>query len=176
VPSKVQQLLLGIGTVRRLPAKVRRKFATRSSSKGHHGQDGADVPESEGAKSTVFGSRHRTNEFSARDLQPETGARDRVHDGKNPDGFFPIGPYWSGRDMSEDPPKAAIRPAVNGEQRHRPKIPTYIPGRARFNRLRSSISPEGLATLLHRHAEGRIGQDTRAEQVWSRPETRSPAG
>jgi 2-keto-4-pentenoate hydratase/2-oxohepta-3-ene-1,7-dioic acid hydratase in catechol pathway len=55
------------------------------------------------------------HDFSARDLQLETGGQWMV--GKTLDGFAPIGPYFVSADLVGDPNNLAIETRVNGEVR-----------------------------------------------------------
>jgi 2-keto-4-pentenoate hydratase/2-oxohepta-3-ene-1,7-dioic acid hydratase in catechol pathway len=55
------------------------------------------------------------NDFSARDLQLETGGQWMV--GKTLDGFAPIGPYFVSADLVGDPNNLDIETRVNGELR-----------------------------------------------------------
>ncbi|MDR3439049.1 fumarylacetoacetate hydrolase family protein [Telmatospirillum sp.] len=55
------------------------------------------------------------HDFSARDLQTETGGQWLI--GKTLDNFAPIGPYFVSADLVGDPHKLAIKTTVNGEVR-----------------------------------------------------------
>ena len=56
-----------------------------------------------------------SNDFSARDLQLETGGQWMI--GKTLDNFAPIGPYFVSSDLAGDPHKLKLETYVNGEVR-----------------------------------------------------------
>lgn len=64
------------------------------------------------------------HDFSARDLQMETGGQWMV--GKTLDGFAPIGPYFVSADLIDDPNKLAIETRVNGEVRQSDNTQNFI--------------------------------------------------
>jgi 2-keto-4-pentenoate hydratase/2-oxohepta-3-ene-1,7-dioic acid hydratase in catechol pathway len=63
------------------------------------------------------------NDFTARDLQLETGGQWMV--GKTPDGFAPLGPYFVSADQI-DPDKLKIECRVNGETRQSSNTSDFI--------------------------------------------------
>jgi 2-keto-4-pentenoate hydratase/2-oxohepta-3-ene-1,7-dioic acid hydratase in catechol pathway len=64
------------------------------------------------------------HDFSARDLQMETGGQWMV--GKTLDGFAPIGPYFVSADLVGDPNNLAIETRVNGEIRQSDNTKNFI--------------------------------------------------
>ncbi len=64
------------------------------------------------------------HDFSARDLQLETGGQWMV--GKTLDGFAPIGPYFVSADLVGDPNNLAIETRVNGEVRQSDNTRNFI--------------------------------------------------
>jgi 2-keto-4-pentenoate hydratase/2-oxohepta-3-ene-1,7-dioic acid hydratase in catechol pathway len=64
------------------------------------------------------------HDFSARDLQMETGGQWMV--GKTLDGFAPIGPYFVSADLIDDPNDLAIETRVNGEVRQSGNTRNFI--------------------------------------------------
>jgi 2-keto-4-pentenoate hydratase/2-oxohepta-3-ene-1,7-dioic acid hydratase in catechol pathway len=64
------------------------------------------------------------HDFSARDLQLETGGQWMV--GKTLDDFAPIGPYFVSADLVGDPNTLAIETRVNGEVRQSDNTKNFI--------------------------------------------------
>jgi 2-keto-4-pentenoate hydratase/2-oxohepta-3-ene-1,7-dioic acid hydratase in catechol pathway len=64
------------------------------------------------------------NDFSARDLQLESGGQWLI--GKTLDGFAPIGPYFVGADLVGDPNHLRIETRVNGEVRQSSNTRDFI--------------------------------------------------
>lgn len=64
------------------------------------------------------------NDFSARDLQLETGGQWMI--GKTLDGFAPIGPYFVSADLVGDPHTLKLETYVNGEVRQSWKTDDFI--------------------------------------------------
>jgi 2-keto-4-pentenoate hydratase/2-oxohepta-3-ene-1,7-dioic acid hydratase in catechol pathway len=99
------------GTIR-LPVEVARRFDHEVELVIVMGKTARNVPEAD-ALSYVAGYA-TGNDFTARDLQLETGGQWLV--GKTPDGFAPIGPYLVTADRI-DPENLKIECRVNGETR-----------------------------------------------------------
>lgn len=99
------------GTVK-LPAAVAKKFDFEVELVIVMGKLAKDVPEAD-ALSYVAGYA-TGNDFSARDLQLETGGQWMA--GKTSDGFAPLGPHLVTADQI-DPDNLAIECRVNGETR-----------------------------------------------------------
>ena len=110
--NKYNNSLLPHGGKLRLPKAVASKFDYEVELVIVMGKSARDVSEAD-ALSHVAGYC-TGNDFSARDLQLETGGQWMV--GKTPDGFAPLGPYFVTADQV-DPNNLKIECRVNGETR-----------------------------------------------------------
>ena len=110
--SKYNVALNAHGGTIELPVGIARKFDYEVELVIVMGKLARNVPEAE-ALSYVAGYA-TGNDFTARDLQLETGGQWLL--GKTPDGFAPLGPYLVTADQI-DPDRLAIECRVNGETR-----------------------------------------------------------
>jgi 2-keto-4-pentenoate hydratase/2-oxohepta-3-ene-1,7-dioic acid hydratase in catechol pathway len=108
------------GTVK-LPVAIAKKFDHEVELVMIIGREAKDVSEAD-ALSYVAGYA-TGNDFTARDLQLETGGQWMV--GKTPDGFAPLGPYFVSADQI-DPDKLKIECRVNGETRQSSNTSDFI--------------------------------------------------
>lgn len=108
------------GTIK-LPAKVASKFDYEVELVIIMGRQAHDVSEAD-ALDNVAGYA-TGNDFSARDLQLETGGQWMI--GKTPDGFAPLGPYMVTADQI-DPDKLKVECRVNGETRQSSTTADFI--------------------------------------------------
>ncbi len=100
------------GTIK-LPVNVAKKFDYEVELVIIMGKEAHNVSEAD-ALSYVAGYA-TGNDFTARDLQLETGGQWLV--GKTPDGFAPVGPYMLTADLVPDPNNLKLECRVNGETR-----------------------------------------------------------
>lgn len=100
-------------TIKLPPREVAYKFDYETELLIVIGKTAYDVSEDE-ALSYVAGYC-TSNDFSARDLQLETGGQWLI--GKTLDGFAPIGPYFVSADQVPDPNNLKLTTTVNGETR-----------------------------------------------------------
>jgi 2-keto-4-pentenoate hydratase/2-oxohepta-3-ene-1,7-dioic acid hydratase in catechol pathway len=105
----------------KLPAKVASKFDYEVELVIVIGTQARDVSEAD-ALSYVAGYA-TGNDFSARDLQLETGGQWMI--GKTPDGFAPLGPYMVTADQI-DPDRLKVECRVNGETRQSSSTADFI--------------------------------------------------
>jgi len=105
----------------KLPVKVASKFDYEVELVIIIGKRARDVSEAD-ALSYVAGYA-TGNDFSARDLQLETGGQWMI--GKTPDGFAPLGPYMITADQI-DPDKLKVECRVNGETRQSSSTSDFI--------------------------------------------------
>jgi 2-keto-4-pentenoate hydratase/2-oxohepta-3-ene-1,7-dioic acid hydratase in catechol pathway len=110
--SKYNVALNAHGGTIELPVGIARKFDYEVELVIVMGKLARNVPEVD-ALSYVAGYA-TGNDFTARDLQLETGGQ--WLPGKTPDGFAPLGPYLVTADQI-DPDRLAIECRVNGETR-----------------------------------------------------------
>ncbi len=100
------------GTIK-LPVNVAKKFDYEVELVIIMGKEAHNVSEAD-ALSYVAGYA-TGNDFTARDLQLETGGQWLI--GKTPDGFAPVGPYMLTADLVPDPNNLKLECRVNGETR-----------------------------------------------------------
>ncbi len=100
------------GTIK-LPVNVAEKFDYEVELVIIMGKEAHNVSEAD-ALSYVAGYA-TGNDFTARDLQLETGGQWLI--GKTPDGFAPVGPYMLTADLVPDPNNLKLECRVNGETR-----------------------------------------------------------
>jgi len=105
----------------KLPVKVASKFDYEVELVIIIGRQAHDVSEAD-ALSYVAGYA-TGNDFSARDLQLETGGQWMI--GKTPDGFAPLGPYLVTADQI-DPDRLKVECRVNGETRQSSTTADFI--------------------------------------------------
>jgi 2-keto-4-pentenoate hydratase/2-oxohepta-3-ene-1,7-dioic acid hydratase in catechol pathway len=105
----------------KLPVKVASKFDYEVELVIIIGKQAQDVSEAD-ALSYVAGYA-TGNDFSARDLQLETGGQWMI--GKTPDGFAPLGPYMVTADQI-DPDNLKVECRVNGETRQSSTTADFI--------------------------------------------------
>jgi len=105
----------------KLPVKVATKFDYEVELVIIIGKQARDVSEAD-ALSYVAGYA-TGNDFSARDLQLETGGQWMI--GKTPDGFAPLGPYMVTADQI-DPDRLKVECRVNGETRQSSSTSDFI--------------------------------------------------
>jgi 2-keto-4-pentenoate hydratase/2-oxohepta-3-ene-1,7-dioic acid hydratase in catechol pathway len=105
----------------KLPVKVASKFDYEVELVIIIGRQAHDVNEAD-ALSYVAGYA-TGNDFSARDLQLETGGQWMI--GKTPDGFAPLGPYMVTADQI-NPDKLKVECRVNGETRQSSTTADFI--------------------------------------------------
>lgn len=105
----------------KLPIKVATKFDYEVELVIIIGKQAHDVSEAD-ALSYVAGYANG-NDFSARDLQLETGGQWMI--GKTPDGFAPLGPYMVTADQI-DPDRLKVECRVNGETRQSSSTSDFI--------------------------------------------------
>jgi len=86
------------------------------------GRQARDVPEAEAL--SVLAGYCVGNDFSARDLQWETGGQWMI--GKTLDGFAPLGPYFVSADLVGDPNALALETRVNGAVRQSSNTNDFI--------------------------------------------------
>ncbi len=149
----------------KLPVHVARKFDYEVELVIVMGRKASKVSEAD-ALNYVAGYA-TGNDFSARDLQLETGGQWMI--GKTPDGFAPLGPYMVTADQI-DPDKLKLECRVNGETRQSSTTADFI-----FN-TRQMISYISKFITLKRGdiiftgtPEGVILGKPREEQVWLKP-------
>jgi 2-keto-4-pentenoate hydratase/2-oxohepta-3-ene-1,7-dioic acid hydratase in catechol pathway len=105
----------------KLPVKVASKFDYEVELVIIMGRQAHDVSE---ADALEYVAGYATgNDFSARDLQLETGGQWMI--GKTPDGFAPLGPYMLTADQI-DPDKLKVECRVNGETRQSSTTADFI--------------------------------------------------
>ena len=105
----------------KLPVKVASKFDYEVELVIIMGRQAHDVSE---ADALDYVAGYATgNDFSARDLQLETGGQWMI--GKTPDGFAPLGPYMVTADQI-DPDKLKVECRVNGETRQSSTTADFI--------------------------------------------------
>jgi 2-keto-4-pentenoate hydratase/2-oxohepta-3-ene-1,7-dioic acid hydratase in catechol pathway len=109
-------------TIRLPPREVASKFDYETELLVVIGRHARAVPESE-ALSCVAGYC-TANDFSARDLQLETGGQWMI--GKTLDGFAPIGPYFVSAAQVGDPNNLTVETHVNGELRQSSSTSDFI--------------------------------------------------
>lgn len=105
----------------KLPVKVATRFDYEVELVIIIGKKARDVSEAD-ALSYVAGYA-TGNDFSARDLQLETGGQWMI--GKTPDGFAPLGPYMVTADQI-DPDRLKVECRVNGETRQSSSTSDFI--------------------------------------------------
>ncbi len=109
-----------------------------------------------------------SNDFSARDLQLETGGQWMI--GKTLDDFAPIGPYFVSADLVGDPNKLRIETRVNGEVRQSSNTSDFI-----FNTqqmiayITKHIALEPGDIIFTGTPEGVILGYPKEKQVWLKP-------
>ncbi len=101
-----------LGTIK-LPVNAANKFDYEVELVMIMGKEAHNVSEAD-ALSYVAGYA-TGNDFTARDLQLETGGQWLI--GKTPDGFAPVGPYMLTADLVPDPNNLKLECRVNGETR-----------------------------------------------------------
>lgn len=109
-------------TIRLPPPDVAYKFDYETELLVVIGRHARDVPESE-ALDHVAGYC-TANDFSARDLQLESGGQWMI--GKTLDAFAPIGPYFVSAVKAGDPNKLKLETHVNGEVRQSSNTSDFI--------------------------------------------------
>jgi len=135
--SKFNTTLNAHGGVIRLPVEIARKFDYETELVIVMGREARRVAEAE-ALGYVAGYA-TGNDFTARDLQLETGGQWIA--GKTPDGFAPLGPYLVTADQV-DPDAQAVELRLNGETRQSSSTSDFI-----FNTRQMIAYISGIMTL-----------------------------
>lgn len=119
--SKYNNTLMAHNGKLRLPVHVATKFDYEVELVIVMGRRAYNVSEAEALR---YVAGYATgNDFSARDLQLETGGQWMI--GKTPDGFAPLGPYMVTADQI-DPDKLKVECRVNGETRQQSTTADFI--------------------------------------------------
>jgi 2-keto-4-pentenoate hydratase/2-oxohepta-3-ene-1,7-dioic acid hydratase in catechol pathway len=149
----------------KLPVKVAVKFDYEVELVIIIGKEAHDVSESD-ALSYVAGYA-TGNDFSARDLQLETGGQWMI--GKTPDGFAPLGPYMVTADQI-DPDKLKVECRVNGETRQSSTTADFIFNtRQMVSYISRYITLQPGDIIFTGTPEGVILGKPKDQQVWLKP-------
>lgn len=149
------------GTIR-LPVEVAKKFDYEVELVMIIGKEAKNVDESE-ALSYVAGYS-TGNDFSARDLQLETGGQWMI--GKTPDYFAPLGPYLVTADQV-DPDNLKIECRVNGETRQSSSTSDFIfNSRHMISYISRHITLKPGDIIFTGTPEGVIQGKSKDKQVW----------
>ena len=145
-----------------LPTRVATKFDYEVELVLLIGKEAKNVSETD-ALSYVAGYA-TGNDFSARDLQHETGGQWMI--GKTPDHFAPIGPYFVTADQI-DPDSLAIECRVNGEARQKSNTSRMIFNcRTLVSYISRYITLKPGDVVFTGTPEGVIGGMPKDKQVW----------
>jgi len=149
----------------KLPVHVARKFDYEVELVIVMGRKASNVSEAD-ALNYVAGYA-TGNDFSARDLQLETGGQWMI--GKTPDGFAPLGPYMVTADQI-DPDKLKLECRVNGETRQSSTTADFIFNtRQMISYISKFITLKPGDIIFTGTPEGVILGKPREEQVWLKP-------
>jgi 2-keto-4-pentenoate hydratase/2-oxohepta-3-ene-1,7-dioic acid hydratase in catechol pathway len=152
------------GTIK-LPVEVAKKFDYEVELVMVMGKEAKNVPE---ASALSYVAGYCTgNDFTARDLQLETGGQWMI--GKTPDQFAPLGPYMVTADQI-DPDNLKLECRVNGETRQSSNTSDFI---ANCRHMISYISRHILLRpgdiIFTGTPEGVIQGKPKDQQVWLKP-------
>jgi 2-keto-4-pentenoate hydratase/2-oxohepta-3-ene-1,7-dioic acid hydratase in catechol pathway len=152
------------GTIK-LPVEVAKKFDYEVELVIVMGQQAKNVPEAS-ALSCVAGYC-TGNDFTARDLQLETGGQWMI--GKTPDQFAPLGPYMVTADQI-DPDKLKLECRVNGETRQSSNTSDFIANtRHMISYISRHITLRPGDIIFTGTPEGVIQGKPKDQQVWLKP-------
>jgi 2-keto-4-pentenoate hydratase/2-oxohepta-3-ene-1,7-dioic acid hydratase in catechol pathway len=160
--SKFNNSLLGHNGRIQLPVAVARKFDYEVELVIVMGKEARNVSEKD-ALSYVAGYA-TGNDFSARDLQLETGGQWLV--GKTPDGFAPLGPYLVTAEQV-DPDNLKVECRVNGETRQSSSTNDLIFNCSQlisYTSARMTLRPGDI--ILTGTPEGVVLGKPKDQQVW----------
>jgi 2-keto-4-pentenoate hydratase/2-oxohepta-3-ene-1,7-dioic acid hydratase in catechol pathway len=146
----------------KLPVPVARKFDYEVELVVLIGRKASNVSEADALK---YVAGYATgNDFSARDLQLETGGQWMI--GKTPDGFAPLGPYMVTADQI-DPDKLKLECRVNGETRQSSTTADFIFNtRQMISYISKVITLKPGDIIFTGTPEGVILGKPKEEQVW----------
>jgi 2-keto-4-pentenoate hydratase/2-oxohepta-3-ene-1,7-dioic acid hydratase in catechol pathway len=149
----------------KLPVEVAKKFDYEVELVMVIGKEAKNVPETD-ALSCVAGYC-TGNDFTARDLQLETGGQWMI--GKTPDQFAPLGPYMVTADQI-DPDHLKLECRVNGETRQSSNTSDFIANcRHMVSYISRHITLRPGDIIFTGTPEGVIQGKPKDQQVWLKP-------
>ena len=149
----------------KLPVEVAAKFDYEIELVIIMGREAKNVSEAE-ALSYVAGYA-TGNDFSARDLQLETGGQWMI--GKTPDHFAPLGPYFVSADQV-DPDNLKVECRVNGETRQSSETNDFIfNSRQMISYISKHLTLRPGDIIFTGTPEGVVLGKPKDQQVWLKP-------
>ena len=163
--SKYNNTLSAHNSKLKLPVHVATKFDYEVELVIVLGKRAYNVSEAEALK---FVAGYATgNDFSARDLQLETGGQWMI--GKTPDGFAPLGPYMVTADQI-NPDNLKVECRVNGETRQQSTTADFIFNTAQMvSYISRFITLQPGDIIFTGTPEGVILGKPKENQVWLKP-------